>query len=85
MDRLAPRVVVPGHGVLGTREDVQRMIGYVADLTAIAEQLVVAHDATATAISETEVPEAYADWGQSQFFYANLRALVERAGGRHIE
>jgi glyoxylase-like metal-dependent hydrolase (beta-lactamase superfamily II) len=62
---------VPGHGPLGTADDVARMRGYVDDLRKLA--------ATSTAdVSGTPVPVSYAPWHYRRFFGSNLKWLRAR-------
>lgn len=85
IERMRPKVVVPGHGPLGSLEDVETMQVYLSDLSDIARVLIGQGEDTAIGISAAEIPERYAEWAQRSFFFANLRALVTRLGGRPIE
>jgi glyoxylase-like metal-dependent hydrolase (beta-lactamase superfamily II) len=85
IERMRPKVVVPGHGPLGGLEDLHTMQAYITELTDIARLLIAQGADSAAGIGGVEIPERYAAWGQKPFFYANLRALVTRLGGRPIE
>jgi cyclase len=85
IERMRPKVVVPGHGPLGGLEDLQTMQAYLADLAELARVLIAQGEDNAAGIGDAEIPERYATWGQKPFFYANLRALVTRLSGRPIE
>jgi cyclase len=85
IERMRPKVIVPGHGSLGGVEDVKTMQAYLTDLTDLARVLIGQGEDNAAGIGGTEIPERYADWGQGNFFHANLRALVEQVSGRPVE
>ncbi len=85
IERMRPKVVVPGHGSLGALEDVEAMQAYLSDLSDIARMLIGQGEDTAAGIGAAEIPERYGEWGQRAFFYVNLRALITRLGGRPIE
>jgi glyoxylase-like metal-dependent hydrolase (beta-lactamase superfamily II) len=85
IERMRPKVIVPGHGPLGGIEDLHAMESYVHDLTDLARELIATRRDNAAGIGETKVLERYAGWGQPAFFYANLRTLVSRLSGRPIE
>ncbi len=66
---------VPGHGPVGTKDDVQRLIGYIQDCKEIAQALGANE---APDVSAQPIPEKYANWGLPRFFYANLNFLMKR-------
>jgi cyclase len=85
IERMRPKIIVPGHGPLGGLEDLQTMQCYLTDLTDIAQMLIAQREDTAAGVAAADVPETYAGWGQKPFFYANLRAVVTRLGGGPIQ
>ena len=85
IERMRPKVVVPGHGPLGGIEDLHMMQAYLTELTDLARMLIAEGRVNAEGITDTAIPSRYAEWGRPPFFYANLRALVVRLGGGPIE
>ncbi len=85
IERMRPKIVVPGHGQLGGLEDVEAMKAYLSEMSDLARMLVAAGEGNAPGIGGAEVPEQFAEWAQQAFFYANLRALVQRFGSGPIE
>ncbi len=68
--------VVPGHGPVGTLEDVQTLCGYLQTVMALTSSLVEAGK-SADEIAAMPVPEAYANWSFPNFFAASMRFLHE--------
>ncbi len=66
---------VPGHGPVGTKDDVQLLIDYIQDCEQIARRL---GDAEGRDVSDEPVPPKYASWGLSRFFPANINFLMKR-------
>ena len=62
---------VPGHGTIGTREDVRAMQGYVRHLLELAESY-------AGDPEEAAIPEPYADWEAPSIYGGNLKFLLNR-------
>jgi len=74
---LAPRVLVPGHGPVGTAQSLTEMGNYVRTLDVLARTMVE------DGIKEEEVevlpmPEPYADWLFASFFPGNMHHLYQR-------
>jgi hypothetical protein len=63
---------------VGTKEDVETLLAYVAACTALAQELVAAGKVEAEDVAAVKVPAPYASWQYPQFFQANLRFLVQR-------
>lgn len=76
--RLDAERFVPGHGQIGTREDVDRLIDYIEEGISTARRLVEAGNASETVLNELAVPEAYRSWLMAGFYRSNLRFLCER-------
>ncbi len=72
---------VPGHGMPGTKEDVNLLIEYVGDCEKTAQILVKEGRADRESIGKAEVPERYKDWQFPMFYRANLRFLCGRLAG----
>lgn len=76
--RLDARSFVPGHGPVGTLEDVKLLIAYIEDCLEVAGRLVKVGSAGEEAIRELAVPAPFQSWQLSQFYRANLRFVCER-------
>lgn len=75
LESLNLTAVVPGHGKVGTRDDVMLMKQYLTDIIAVAQSLAES-GATDTEIMETEIPPAYQAYGWPSTYVANLTKLV---------
>jgi glyoxylase-like metal-dependent hydrolase (beta-lactamase superfamily II) len=69
---------VPGHGPVGTVDDVRRLIEYVEHCLATASELLAGEQPAEARVAEIEIPERYAPWWVPSFYRANLRFLCER-------
>lgn len=80
--RLNPVAIVPGHGDLGTLDDIQTMQSYLALLTetALTELAFQYEDEEELSqkVAKFTVPQVYANWAHPEYFNANLRFLYER-------
>ena len=74
---LAPKLLVPGHGPVGTAESLRVMSHYVSTLDELARKMVEDGDAEET-IDTMAVPPSYADWLFGSFFPGNMRFLYQR-------
>jgi cyclase len=74
---LAPRLLVPGHGPVGTAESLKVMSQYVSTLDALARTMVEEGEAEET-IDTMAIPEPYDDWLFASFFPGNMHFLVQR-------
>jgi cyclase len=70
-------IFVPGHGPIGTVEDIQLMIGYVEDCLRIGKQLALA-GADDEAILQIPIPKKFAGWGMPHMFPGNLVSISKR-------
>jgi cyclase len=70
-------IFVPGHGPIGTAEDMHLMISYVEDCLSIGKELALA-GADDAAISEIPIPNQYAGWIMPQMFHGNLHSISIR-------
>ncbi len=75
---LGAAVFVPGHGPLGTPQDVVADIAYVSMCTETARRLVAQGDTSPEAIAHETPPKPFDQWGLSRFFRANLESLCAR-------
>ena len=70
---------VPGHGSLGSVEDLDLMIEYIESCSKTAKKLVKEGRADKETIDSMEVPERFRHWRLSMFYQTNLRALCRRS------
>jgi glyoxylase-like metal-dependent hydrolase (beta-lactamase superfamily II) len=74
---LSPRLLVPGHGPVGTAESLSMMGRYVQTLDGLARKMVAAGQAE-EAIDTMAQPEPFGDWLLSAFFPVNMHFLYQR-------
>jgi cyclase len=74
---LAPKLVVPGHGPVGTADDLVQMQQYVSTLDGLARKMVEEGEAE-EGIDAMAVPELFDAWLIASFFSANLHFLYQR-------
>ena len=74
---LAPKLLVPGHGPVGTAESLKVMSQYVSTLDGLARQMVEDGEAEET-IDTLAVPQPYDDWLFASFFPGNMHFLYQR-------
>lgn len=72
-------VLVPGHGRMGTREDVQLLRKYIKEVQTIAERY-RGEGRPPHGDATLKIPEDYARWRLSGFFKPNVYSAWERAG-----
>ena len=78
LENLRARVLVPGHGPVGDREDLDKMRLYIRTLIWQVKK-VVAEKGTADDAANQPVPEPFVDWILFKPFYeANMRFLYSR-------
>lgn len=66
---------VPGHGAVGSREDVRAFRRYLHDLEELVRPAVDRGDSLQQAVGTIEVPAAYAAWRFQNFFPANVQKM----------
>ncbi len=66
---------VPGHGPLGTSDDVRLMIAYIESGLETARALVRRGGELEKRIAELPVPSAFSDWRASKFYRSNISFL----------
>lgn len=69
-------VVVPGHGEVGSKEDIEAMIGYIDMASTLAATLKI-QKRKPEDIGINEIPQPYRDWSFDNFFETNLKFLYE--------
>ena len=74
---LAPRLLVPGHGPVGTADSLKVMSQYVSTLDELARKM-VEDDAAEETIDTMAIPQPYDDWLFASFFPVNMQVLYQR-------
>lgn len=74
-------IVVPGHGEVGRKEDIQTLIDYIDYASAMAEELKT-QGMTPEDTNVENIKEPFRDWQFSNFFQTNLKFLYESAAGQ---
>jgi len=77
---LAPKLLVPGHGPVGTAESLKLMRQYVSALDGLARKMVEDGEAEET-IDAMAIPEPFDDWLFASFFPGNMQFLYQRRLG----
>jgi cyclase len=89
VNRLQPQTLVPGHGPVGVRSDLQVMQHYLATMTETAlTELAFQTDEGVDVdkrISQLRPPTAFASWSRTRFFATNLRFLYQRVMTAYAE
>jgi glyoxylase-like metal-dependent hydrolase (beta-lactamase superfamily II) len=68
---------VPGHGPIGTLDDLKRLVDYVELCHKAAQALVKEGPASAEMISGFQMPEKFRHWQLSQFYQANIQYFCQ--------
>jgi cyclase len=74
---LAPKLLVPGHGPVGTAESLTAMGEYIRTLDGLTRKMVEVGEAEET-IEAMAIPEPYNDWLFAAFFPVNMHFLYQR-------
>jgi cyclase len=81
IELLEPRVVIPGHGPVGTAEDVTTLRDYLLELELLATDAIGRGDAE-EALAAVPIPAPYAGWDEPDLFYQTLRHIYQSLAGR---
>jgi cyclase len=81
---LAPGLLVPGHGPVGTAESLKVMSQYVSTLDGLARKMVEDGEAEET-IDAMAIPEPFEDWLFAAFFPVNMHFLYQRRSGEQTQ
>ncbi len=73
--------LVPGHGPVGTSQDLASNMDYISMCFDTARSLVAAGDTTAERINEVELPARFSRWTLARFFALNLESLCTQIVG----
>jgi len=77
---LAPELLVPGHGPVGTADSLTLMRQYVHTLDGLARKMVEDGEAEEK-IDAMSIPQPYDDWLFAAFFPGNMHFLYQRRSG----
>ncbi len=80
VSNLAPKLLVPGHGPVGTADSLTLMRQYIHRLDGMARNMVEDGEAEET-IDAVAIPEPYDDWLFASFFSDNMHSLYQRLLG----
>jgi cyclase len=73
---------VPGHGPIGTKDDLRVLIEYVEGCLETAQSLVKEGNPDEDRFGKLQIPEKYKDWQLAQFYQANIRFLCQRIAAK---
>ena len=71
---------VPGHGPVGTADDLGLLIEYVEHCVETARAMVDSGRVSEDGFAGLKIPEAFAHWQMPQFHEANIRSLCKQPG-----
>lgn len=69
---------VPGHGLLGTKDDLQKLINYIDYCTETAKNLVSEGPGYEEKVAKLTLADHYQSWQIPSFFSANIRFLCKQ-------
>jgi glyoxylase-like metal-dependent hydrolase (beta-lactamase superfamily II) len=75
---LDAKTFVPGHGPVGSMEDIKHTIAYIDHCFDCAQKLVDAGVPSEADLSGVEIPAAFQDWKLPEFYLANIKFLIEK-------
>jgi len=73
--QLDAEIYVPGHGPVGTRDDVIQFLDYLQELRGLVEPSVVRGDTLEQAIREIQLPDRYLSYSFTNLFPANVQRM----------
>ena len=73
---------VPGHGAVGTKEDVRDFLGYLEELRLLVEQGLARGKTLEQLVAEAQVPAKYAGYRFQNFFPANIQKMYHELKAR---
>jgi len=77
IELLGLETLIPGHGRVGTSDDLALMRQYITELEALAAEVVKA-EGSADQAAEQAIPPRFESWRFARFFPTNMRFLHER-------
>lgn len=69
--------LIPGHGKIGSAEELEEMKNYIKSIEGLAKEL-IEKDTPVEELAETPVPELYKDWTFGYMFASNLRFMYTK-------
>jgi len=78
LSRLNATCFVPGHGPVGTSDDVKLMVAYIEQCLETAQTIVEEGHAYEEWIKELKIADHFQTWQLPQFYQTNIRFLCER-------
>jgi glyoxylase-like metal-dependent hydrolase (beta-lactamase superfamily II) len=79
--QMGARIVVPGHGPVGTANDLSVLIDYIKRCQDIVNRM-ISDGIGEDALDSIEVPQPFDSWQQVGFFRSNLRFLYNRLSSK---
>lgn len=76
IESLELKVAVPGHGPVGSQDDLRLLEKYLVTLDATVKQ-VIEDKGTLEQVSQQPIPDEFAGWRFPDFYSGNLRSLFE--------
>jgi len=78
LSQMGAKHFVPGHGPVGSRDDLQQLINYIDYCTEIAQALVSEGNGYEGRIAGLKLAECYQSWQIPSFFHENISFLCKR-------
>lgn len=75
--QLQPEIIIPGHGPVGSSEDIKTMKKYFYDTKKLVQDF-IKDSLPSTELRDAVIPDPYVDWSFDNFFYSNLRFQYNR-------
>jgi cyclase len=73
--KLDAKSFIPGHGQIGSRQDVEEFLGYFEDLRGLVEPAVKRGEPLEQVVGDLRLPVKYAGYGFRNFFPANVQEM----------
>jgi glyoxylase-like metal-dependent hydrolase (beta-lactamase superfamily II) len=77
VSNLNPKLLVPGHGPVGSPDSLKQMMHYITTLDGLARKMVKEGEPE-DRIDEMPIPEPFDDWLFAAFFTLNMHFLYQR-------
>jgi cyclase len=71
-------ILVPGHGLVGSSQDIVSNIEYISMCVDIAKKLLAEGNTSWERIGQEKLPEQFSTWELSRFFAINIKSLAAR-------
>lgn len=84
LSQLDATVFVPGHGPVGTRQDLKVLSDYIKYCLDTAQKINDEGGVRAESLTQLKIDERFNHWQFPQFFYSNIRFLCERLSGESM-